>query len=397
MHEVITDEDLADERLAELARAGEGSAFNQVYERWFEHLYDFAARILLDRTGAPAVVRRGFAATFRARSHGRQDGDPVLSVYAAVREAAIRRSRRRRRGLGSDADFVRLDESRLLHPDSAVPDVELIGLVWDAAAALPAPDYALLDLHLRQELTAAELARMLDVSREVVCARLAELREALDAAVLSVDLGGEQPVSAIEVFGALALVPAPAGLREAMPAWKGRRRGFKVIAAVALAVAVLGGAAAGMTLVGDDDPVLREPGGAHGVSPSGTSLTPDGSSPGKAARQHSTARAKSRARRRRRGLARKTASSAAGTASVTPAQVAGGAPKHGSGGQRRSAQKDQTRSSSPHTKRESATDSKPSPTPEPQPAPSDPAPQQEVLVPQDSQPPSAQPPSAPAR
>jgi DNA-directed RNA polymerase specialized sigma24 family protein len=395
MHEVITDEDLADERLAELARAGEESAFNQLYERWFEQLHDFAARILLDRSRATGVVRRAFAATLRTGRRSRCVQDTRLALYAKVREEAIRRSRRRRRRAGSDPAFLMLDVGRLLHPESTLPDAELVDLAWDAAVALSASDYALLDLHLRQELTAAELARILGVSREVVCERLAALRDALDAAVLDGGAGRAQAVSAVEVFGALSLVPAPGAPGEAVKAWQRRGPGGRVVVAGVLGLAVFGGAAAAMALVGGDDAVLRDPTGARARGPASTNSRADGSSGGKAAEAKS--KASSAARRHPRARASKVASGAVGTASGPHSQVGGGAPRQGSGDQRRAGHEDQPRSSSPDTRREPATDSKPRPAPQLQLEPSDPAPRQEVLVPQDPQPPSEQPTSAPER
>lgn len=57
------------------------------------------------------------------------------------------------------------DACRLDNPELAAGDHEAAALVWEAASALNARDYALLDLHVRQGLESAEIASLMGVSK----------------------------------------------------------------------------------------------------------------------------------------------------------------------------------------------------------------------------------------
>jgi hypothetical protein len=57
------------------------------------------------------------------------------------------------------------DPCRLDNLELAAGDHEAAALVWEAASALNARDYALLDLHVRQGLESADIATLMDVSK----------------------------------------------------------------------------------------------------------------------------------------------------------------------------------------------------------------------------------------
>jgi hypothetical protein len=148
------------------------------------------------------------------------------------------------------------DPSRLDNPELAAGDAELAALVWEAADALNARDYALLDLHVRQGLESAEIAGVLGVSKgnaytmvsrmknaaadvissyvvarrgsrdceelQAVLAKFEfppyteEIRRAVDAHIKNCETctqARKSLVAPLEIFGGFAMVPAPLALK----------------------------------------------------------------------------------------------------------------------------------------------------------------------------------------
>ena len=178
---------------------GDRDAFAELYRRYFHELYDFAARITRDREAAADIVQSVFAGVWeRARK-----GEPVRSprgwLYRVTHNAAIDEIRRRGRTTrpnGDDGfDFAAVEDVRSPAPERAVIDKELADLVWSTAAVLSPDEYALLDLHMRRGLSAAELADELGISTGAVYTRLSRLRRSFEDA-LTVTLltrrGGEE-------------------------------------------------------------------------------------------------------------------------------------------------------------------------------------------------------------
>jgi DNA-directed RNA polymerase specialized sigma24 family protein len=177
---VLDGERISDERLAERVGQGDDDAFEEIYRRWVDALYDFAARTLRDRRQAAQVVYAALTDARGALRRGRRPEDVGAWLFGLARGQAMRR-----RPTGADAEdpaFAAVAPGRLLHAERG-EDRDLAEVAWEAAAALPSQDYSLLDLHLRQDVEASSLAAMLGVRRGEVVAQLSELRSWLDETV----------------------------------------------------------------------------------------------------------------------------------------------------------------------------------------------------------------------
>jgi RNA polymerase sigma factor (sigma-70 family) len=180
-----------DDELVALARGGDEQAFAELYQRYFQGLYDFTLRMVRDREAAADVVQATFVRAWTA-SRGDKGVEHVKAwLYAVARNLSIDELRRRQR-LASprseddeDPIYTIVDERRLSDPSIAAHDHELVDMVWESAAALSPQEYSLLDMHLRQGLDADELADSLGVAKGAIYTRLTRLRDSLDEAVTS--------------------------------------------------------------------------------------------------------------------------------------------------------------------------------------------------------------------
>jgi RNA polymerase sigma factor (sigma-70 family) len=177
---------LADERLAERTAAGDEDAFAELYERYFQGVYDFVLRLVRDRDTAADVVQNTFVKAWEALREGRVTNVKAW-LYTVAHNGAMDELRRRSRlASGEDAEeaaFAQVDPSRFTNPEAVARDRELVELVWASAAALNPQEYGLLDLHLRQGFEAPELADALGLERGAVYTRLSRLRDSFEEAV----------------------------------------------------------------------------------------------------------------------------------------------------------------------------------------------------------------------
>ena len=154
------------------ALAGDRDAFNALYRPNLEAVYDFVLRVVGEQELAADIVRQTFARAWRAFPE--QGNDVTAWLFATARACALDalRYRRDRNGAVREAlQYTRVDGNRV--PDATVVfDQGLAELVWDAAAALPREDYALLALHVRHDLSADEVGES--------ARRLARVRETFD-------------------------------------------------------------------------------------------------------------------------------------------------------------------------------------------------------------------------
>lgn len=234
------------------ARAGDREAFVSLYEPDFGGLFDLLLRTLRDRAQATAALGDALECGW---DDFREHGAPfdvrgwlyTLARYSALARPAKRRTTSEER---EGFEYTRVDGNRLSDPTAAF-DRELIELVWDEARTYSRDDYCLLDLHVRRDMSVDELADWLDLSRDDVAGRLSWLCDSLNEEIagtllwrrarhscerLDVELATEPSnpgravrhhlrecdgcretkrrfVSATEVLGSFALVPAPPGLR----------------------------------------------------------------------------------------------------------------------------------------------------------------------------------------
>ena len=307
---------LADSELVLAAQAGEMEAFEGLYRRHFERVYDFAIRTMRDRHQAADAVQDAFLKAHERITQLRDPGAFRPWLYAIVRRELLTEFRRARReaptptiarnDLGLDPLLTVLDDDALSNPMASVELADSAALVWEAAGSLDADTYTVLDLHVRQGLSSAEIAEVLGISKGNAYTRLNRMKERTGAAIstfllirkgtrdcdeLSAIVASESlpPITSslrrtvdrhvrncdvcdekrkalgapMEIFAALAAVPPPNGLEAIV--WDGvagslsgdsgaaRSRPWKRLAVAAALTAVLGlasGVAAG--LLSDD-------------------------------------------------------------------------------------------------------------------------------------------------
>lgn len=291
-------------------------AFEELYRRYFERIYDFAVRTTRDRHKAADAVQDAF---LKAHERIRQLRDPGAFrtwMYAIVRRELLAEFRRARQDVPTatitnddsvlNPLLMAIDDDALSNPMASAELADSAALVWEAAESLDSDTYTVLDLHVRQGLSSAEIAEVLGISKGNAYTKLNRMKERTGAAistyllirkgtkdcyelsriVASESLSPVAPslrrtvdrhvrncdvcdekrralVAPMEIFAALAAVPPPSGLEATI--WEGisgsspggtgaaRRRPRKTLALVAALIALLGLAsgAAAVLFAGD--------------------------------------------------------------------------------------------------------------------------------------------------
>lgn len=228
---------LSDEELASLAESGDRQAFTRLYRRHSPGLYDFAVRVVWDRKVAASALKAASAEARDGLRDGRARGSPKAWLYATLHHAAL------------DALLAR---EPIVAADPTISFAGPSGdgeAVWEAAAGLPPQEYALLDLNVRRELDAGELASSLGVARAPLADRLARLREELGSRTR--ESAGIDASAAAEILARLEPV-RPLGPR--FPRRRPTRRRRLLAAGAAVLVAATTGAVLAARGGGVDDP-----------------------------------------------------------------------------------------------------------------------------------------------
>ena len=181
----------ADAALVELAQAGDQPAFAELYNRYFDPVYDFVTRMTRSRNEAEDIVQDSFLKAMNALG-GLQMGASFKSwIFTIARNTALNRleSASRTRPLavtgddGEDVPFDVVDAGRFANPAEAAEASAVASLVWQAAAGLDPKQLSLLDLHLRQGLDSGEIADVLGVTKNNGYVMLNRLRKAVEDSI----------------------------------------------------------------------------------------------------------------------------------------------------------------------------------------------------------------------
>jgi RNA polymerase sigma factor (sigma-70 family) len=251
------------------AMGGDLDSFGQLYDRYFNRIYDFCWRITRDADEAADATQDVFMKAMQGLPGLAKASSFKSWLFTIAHNVAVTRAERAGRttplpvpsheeAFGS---FDVPDPSRLDNPELVAEDHEIAGLVWEAASALNPRDYALLDLHVRQGLESAEIAQVMNVSKgnaytmvsrmksaaaDVIggyvvarrgskdCEELRrvvapfdippyseEARRAVDAHIRDCDVcqRARKSLVPLEIFGSFAAVPAPFALKGDI--WRG--------------------------------------------------------------------------------------------------------------------------------------------------------------------------------
>jgi RNA polymerase sigma factor (sigma-70 family) len=182
---------LAETSLVELAKAGDQQAFAELYNRYFDPVYDFVSRMTRNRDEAADIAQDTFLKAMNALG-GLQKGASFKSwIFTIARNTALNRLEKasRTRPLtfedneGDEVSFDVVDTDRFSDPEEAAQAGAIASLVWEAAAGLDPKQLSLLDLHLRQGLDSAEIADVLGVTKNNGYVMLNRLKKAVEEAI----------------------------------------------------------------------------------------------------------------------------------------------------------------------------------------------------------------------
>lgn len=178
----------SDADLVHAAVAGDRRAFSELFERWFDRSYDVAWNIVRDRESASEVAQEAFLAAWTGLGTLRDPAAFGGWILRTSRNKALNRLERERRSRPTDVDVaVDLVDRRQSAADIADDIVrdEQHDLLWAAVAALGEADASILDLHLRHDLDAAQIADALGIEPNAAHQRLFRLRKRLEGAIRS--------------------------------------------------------------------------------------------------------------------------------------------------------------------------------------------------------------------
>lgn len=191
MSTTATSDGRQDLDLVVAARNGDREAFAVLYQRYFNPVFDFATRMVRDRDEAADIVQETFIRAFE-RLDSLKDGQRFKSwVFTIARNETLDRLRRSRRlrplvttdEAGEEYALDVVDPERLSDPALAAEANASAALVWQAAAGLDPRQLSILDLHLRQGLSGAEIADVLGVSHNNGYVMLNRLKAAVQSTI----------------------------------------------------------------------------------------------------------------------------------------------------------------------------------------------------------------------
>jgi len=182
--------------------AGDQQAFGQLYDAWFDRVFDLVNRVVRDRDVAAEVAQEAFFSAWR--NLGTLEKPDAFGgwLLRIARNGAYNRNQKEQRSYAVDDQGLTVIESvgaspagapsgfgvedrlgRAVTPGAAVEDAEIVSLVWEAAEALPERDLEVLDLQLRHGLTPAEIGDVMGMNRNAANQLVHRLKNRLENAI----------------------------------------------------------------------------------------------------------------------------------------------------------------------------------------------------------------------
>jgi RNA polymerase sigma factor (sigma-70 family) len=180
-----------DAALVELARSGDQSAFADLYERYFDRVYDFLARMVRDPSEAADLTQDTFLRAMNSLGSLTKGGSFKSWLFTIARNTALNRLERAsrtqplegRNDAGEEQSYDVVDPDRFGNPEEAAEASGLASVVWEAAAALDPRYRSVLMLHVREGLDSAEIADVMGVTRNNASVLVNRMKAALGSAV----------------------------------------------------------------------------------------------------------------------------------------------------------------------------------------------------------------------
>ncbi len=220
----------SDSSLVLACQDGDMAAFEALYRAYFGPVYDFAVRTTKDPNTAADLAQDAF---IKAHARIGQLRNPEAFrpwLYAIVRREALNRFRDQSREsvvstlegddmTGTNPLLSRIADDPAHDPAVAAEFADSASLVWDAAASLDADTYTVLDLHVRRGLTSAEIADVLGISKGNAYTKVNRMKERTAGAIstyLLIRQGSKDCTELHRMVAAEHLPPVTAKLRRAV-------------------------------------------------------------------------------------------------------------------------------------------------------------------------------------
>jgi RNA polymerase sigma factor (sigma-70 family) len=189
----------ADTSLELLAASGDGEAFGELYRRHADRTYDFVVRIIRDSDEAADIVQETFVRAMKSLKPGKQSASFTTWLFTIARNLCLTRLSAQKRVANkpsANADDEEppdpllhiVDNDRLANPVEAAQASGISDLVWSAAEMLSPKEASILDLHLRQDLDSAEIAKVLGISKGNAYTILSRLKSNFEEALVALTM-----------------------------------------------------------------------------------------------------------------------------------------------------------------------------------------------------------------
>ena len=172
-----------DSELAELAAGGDLVSATELGRRYVAALYDFAVRVTLDQGSAQGATEASLSRSITELAKRPPGLDYRAWLFGVARDECLEGIRQRIRPEVSEDDApttLSALDPRFARPPESGADEEIALWAWQAARAQRPRDYSLLDLALRRQLAAEEIADIASLSRSGIYAVLGRLRGAFE-------------------------------------------------------------------------------------------------------------------------------------------------------------------------------------------------------------------------
>ena len=171
-----------DQQIVDRIKAGDLSAFDEIYQQYFRRIYSFSIRRIGDPSEAEDVTQEVFTAVYTCIERFEGKSDLVVWIYGITRN--ILNNRLRRRG---GVRLVALDEVPPeaapieLGPEQRVDARKKLRRVQDAIDELPRDQRRILELRHVEQLAIRSIAALMHRSEDAVKSSLYRTRRTLAA------------------------------------------------------------------------------------------------------------------------------------------------------------------------------------------------------------------------